>query len=166
MIRKRQAGEPYRWWEKFLLGFAKTRAGTWYGVEIAGRLDPHLMRWTKGRFSLAIGQPVILLHTIGAKTGAPRTNAVFYVRDADDYVIAASNGGAPKHPAWYHNLRAMNEIQVELFGQRDRRVVREAEGPERERLWKKLGTLYEGYDVYDKRAGRKIPVIVLSPSER
>jgi deazaflavin-dependent oxidoreductase (nitroreductase family) len=137
--------------------------GAWYGVNVAGRIDPHLMRLTKGRLSLTFGQPVLLLYTVGAKTGRPRTNPVFFIRDGDDYVIAATKGGAAEHPSWYHNLRAAGEVDVEVLGERERRTVRESEGDERRRLWSRLLTLYEGYETYDERTERTIPVIVLSP---
>jgi deazaflavin-dependent oxidoreductase (nitroreductase family) len=163
MIRPRQPGEPLRRWERPLHRFGKTRVGAWYGVKVAGRIDPYLMRLTKGRLSLTFGQPVLLLHTVGAKTGRARITPVFYIRDGDDYVIAATKGGAPEHPAWYHNVRGAQEIEVELFGKRERRTVRESEGPERDRLWSRLLTLYEGYETYDQRTERTIPVIVLSP---
>jgi deazaflavin-dependent oxidoreductase (nitroreductase family) len=164
MVRQRQPGDPLRRWEALLHRFGRTRVGAWYGVRVAGRIDPHLVRLTKGRVSLVLGQPVLLLHTIGARTGQPRTTAVFYVRDGDDYVVAATKGGAPQHPAWYHNISAAGDLEVELFGRRERRIVHEAAGAERDRLWGRLRGLYAGYDTYDARTERTIPVLVLSPA--
>ena len=79
-------------------------------------------------------------------------------------VFIASNGGSPRHPAWYHNLRA--HPQVRILSRKGERtyVAREAEGPEREELWRRANDLYGGYDTYQERAGmRRIPVMVCEP---
>jgi deazaflavin-dependent oxidoreductase (nitroreductase family) len=78
-------------------------------------------------------------------------------------VLIASKGGHPRHPAWYHNLRAHPEAVVEIRGRRERRVAREAEGAEREELWERAVAFYPGYASYQSRAGaRRIPVMVLA----
>ena len=61
-----------------------------------------------------MGLPSLLLHTVGAKTGTPRTNSLTYARDGDDYLIVASNGGAPRSPGWYHNLKADPNVEINV----------------------------------------------------
>jgi deazaflavin-dependent oxidoreductase (nitroreductase family) len=87
------------------------------------------------------------------------------VQDGKDYVIVASKGGHPKHPAWYHNLRANPSAHLFVKGRSGRYTARMAEGAEYERLWGVVSELYPGYDKYQERAGgRKIPLVVLSRS--
>jgi len=80
-------------------------------------------------------------------------------------VLIASKGGAPQHPAWYHNLKAPPNVEASTHGHPDRYVAREAEGTERERLWTLATKLYSGFQDYQARAAnRRIPVIVLEPA--
>jgi deazaflavin-dependent oxidoreductase (nitroreductase family) len=107
------------------------------------------------------GATTLLLTTTGRKTGAQHTTPLIYARDGDRYVVVASRGGAPKHPAWYLNLRENPEVEVqvkdEVFGAR----ARTAEGEERERLWAKANEVWPHYDAYARRTAREIPVVVL-----
>lgn len=106
--------------------------------------------------------PCLLLTTKGARTGRPRTTPLVYARDGESLVLIASKGGNPRHPAWYMNLRAHPEVEVFLDGKTARYVARDAEGEERERLWRKAVGVYTGYEKYRERAGgREIPVVVL-----
>jgi deazaflavin-dependent oxidoreductase (nitroreductase family) len=105
--------------------------------------------------------PHLLLEHVGAKSGQRRTSPLLYAKDGDDLVIIASKGGNPKHPAWYHNLRANPDTEVQIGSERRRVHARVAEGEERERLWKKAVAQYGGYAGYQKRTDRKIPVVVL-----
>jgi deazaflavin-dependent oxidoreductase (nitroreductase family) len=114
--------------------------------------------------STAIGQQVLVVETIGAKSGQARRIPLVYVTEGDAIVLIASKGGAPKHPAWYHNLKANPEVRIWAKGRSGRYRAREAEGDERERLWGKAVDYYEGYAVYQQRTGgRRIPVMVLEP---
>lgn len=130
------------------------------------RIHPYVYRATRGLVGrrVGLGMPVLLLDTTGRRSGAARTNAIGYVPDGDRYVLIASNQGHAKHPAWVHNLRANPEATVQV-GARKRRVrAREAEGDERERLWRRAVDVYPGFELYKKRAGgRHIPVVVLEP---
>ena len=105
--------------------------------------------------------PMLLLDHVGAKSNTRRTSPLVYVRDGDAVVIVASKGGHPKHPAWYHNLRANPETTV-LIG-RERRDVRArvARADERGRLWDKAVQTYGGYRGYQERTDREIPLVVL-----
>ena len=106
--------------------------------------------------------PVLLLHHIGRKSGQERVAPLLYLPDGDDLVIVASYGGAPKHPAWLHNLRATPETVVEVGRERRAVTAREATAQERERLWPALVDLYPAYADYQARTEREIPVVVLS----
>jgi deazaflavin-dependent oxidoreductase (nitroreductase family) len=143
----------------------KSRPGTWFAINIANPIDRRLLRWTGGRIGTFIGQPVGLLETTGARSGAPRTTPLLYLRDGERVVLVASKGGAPRHPAWYHNLRANPEVAFTCRdGQRRRYRARPAAGEEREALWGRCNDLYAGYDEYALRTGgRVIPVVVLEP---
>ncbi len=107
--------------------------------------------------------PILLLDHTGAKSGIRRTSPLAYVDDGRDVVIVASKGGFPKHPAWYHNLRAHPDTTVQVG--RDRRSVRArvATAAERERLWPMAVATYSGYRGYQERTDREIPLVVLEP---
>jgi deazaflavin-dependent oxidoreductase (nitroreductase family) len=145
--------------------FASTRAGGWFFVNVANRVDRALLRISRGRLSLAVGEPVLLLTTRGARTGARRSTPLLYGSDRDRLVLVASKAGSPQHPAWYRNLKANPEVEVIASGRSGRYRAREAEGEERERLWASAVEQYAGYDVYQGRTGgRRIPVVVLEPA--
>ena len=152
--------------ERALEKVAATRAGGWFFVNVAHHVDPFLLRATRGRLSVALGQPIALVTVNGATSGLPRQTPLLFASDGADIVLLASNAGSTRHPAWYHNLRANPEVDVIAPGGRTGRyVAREAEGAERERLWEIAADLYAGYDVYQGRTGgRRIPVMVLSPA--
>jgi deazaflavin-dependent oxidoreductase (nitroreductase family) len=151
-------------WERAQENFAKSKAGAWFFVHVASRIDPPLLRASRGKVSIAVGQPVALLTHRGAKSGVERRTPLLYVDDGDRLVFIASNGGSPRHPAWYHNLRAHPEVRILSRKGERAYVAREAEGPEREELWRRANDLYGGYDTYQQRAGdRRIPVIVCEP---
>ena len=112
------------------------------------------------------GDKLLLLTTRGAKSGTFRTTPLVYHRDGDKYVIAASKGGAPTHPAWYHNLlkhpNAEIEVGTEKFKVRARPI---AKGPERDRLYDKHGDNFSAFKDYPKKTKRIIPVVVLERVE-
>lgn len=124
-------------------------------------------RATGGKFAgtMGSGKPVLLLNTIGRKSGEKRTHPLLYMADGEDMVIVASAAGAPKHPAWYFNLKANPETTVEV-GDREVRVrAKEANAEEKARLWPKLVEMYSGYEGYQKKTDRPIPVVILHPTE-
>jgi deazaflavin-dependent oxidoreductase (nitroreductase family) len=86
-----------------------------------------------------------------------------FLRDRDRYVVIASKGGYPKHPDWYFNLRAEPQVTVVTGGRRIACTASEAAGEERTRLWQVATAFNPGFDKYQDRAGRRIPVIVLTP---
>jgi deazaflavin-dependent oxidoreductase (nitroreductase family) len=105
---------------------------------------------------------LLLLHTTGAKSGLPRVNPVAYVVDGDRYVIAASKGGAPSNPDWYHNLVAHPTVSVEVGAEQFDARATVVEEPERTKLYAKMATAYPGFAEYEEKTTRTIPIIVLT----
>ena len=133
----------------------------------AGKLHSSIYRASEGRvWGKMFGGNVLLLNTTGRKSGQRRTTPLLYLRDGEDFVVIASNGGAPKHPAWYFNLKANPETMVEL-GDREVRVrAEEASSEEKARLWPKVVEMYSGYEGYRRKTDREIPLIFLHPIGR
>ncbi|MEI8333853.1 MAG: nitroreductase family deazaflavin-dependent oxidoreductase [Chloroflexota bacterium] len=107
------------------------------------------------------GRPVLLLTTTGAKSGQPRLAPLVYSRDGDRYVIMASKGGAPDHPAWYHNLLVHPVVTVEVGGETFEARASVTEGAERDRLFAERAAASPTYAEYQQRTTRVIPVVVL-----
>jgi deazaflavin-dependent oxidoreductase (nitroreductase family) len=126
-----------------------------------------LYQRTGGRLGHTIpGVPgkMLLLDHVGAKTGTKRTSPLLYVRDSEDLVIVASKGGFPKHPAWFHNLKANPDTTVQVGSEHLPVHARVATPDERDRLWKLAVKAYHGYEDYAARSkGREIPLVVLEP---
>lgn len=110
-----------------------------------------------------LGFPMLLLTTTGRRSGHPHTTALTYLTEGPSYAVVASNGGAPRHPAWFLNLRAFPQAQIQVGPMVYRVQAREAMGAERERLWNRMVQLYAGYRGYQARTTRQIPVLVLEP---
>ena len=107
--------------------------------------------------------PLVILHTVGARTGAERQNPLMYLAQGDDVVLFASKAGEPENPDWYHNLRANPEVTLE-FG--DRTVparAREVTGEERDRLYAEQARRFPQFGEYEQKTTRTIPVVVLTP---
>jgi deazaflavin-dependent oxidoreductase (nitroreductase family) len=126
------------------------------------RLNTWIYRVSGGRLAGSLDRaPVLLLHHVGRKSGEERVAPLLYLPDGDDMVIVASYGGAPKNPAWYHNLRAKPETIVEVGRERRPVTAHVATDQERERLWPAVLELYPAYGDYQRRTERTIPLIVL-----
>jgi len=110
-----------------------------------------------------MGRPILLLTTTGRKTGARRTTPLMYLEDGENLVIIASNGGNPRHPAWWLNLEQNPQAEVQLRSEKRRVKSEEATGEERERLWRAVVEIYSGYEGYQKTTDRQIPVVILRP---
>jgi F420H(2)-dependent quinone reductase len=121
-------------------------------------------RATGGKLFGRMGKsPILLLNTVGRKSGRKRTSPLLYVMDGEDFVVIASKGGAPTHPAWYLNLKANPEATVEV-GDREVRVRAERTAPEEKaRLWQKMVEMYPTYDDYQRKTEREIPLLILRP---
>ena len=111
------------------------------------------------------GTPLLLLHHTGAKSGRHRVTPLGYLRDGGRYVAIASNGGAPRHPAWYRNVMADPNVTIEVGTDTVEVVASEATGDERERLFRAQAARFPQLAEYERKADRVIPVIVLTPRE-
>lgn len=132
------------------------------------RLISGLHRWVYRRSGglvgwRLLGVPILLLTTVGRRSGQPHTTALTYLTEGNSFVVVASNGGARQHPAWFHNLRASPQAQIQVGSTRHQVQAREASGAERERLWNRMVQLYAGYRGYQGRTRRQIPVLILDP---
>lgn len=108
------------------------------------------------------GLPICLLTTTGRKSGEPRISPLLFLEDGDDVVLVASQGGQPKHPLWYLNLKADPNVTVQIRSRVRTLVARVADDDERARLWPKLVAMYPEFDDYQSWTDRKIPVVVCS----
>jgi deazaflavin-dependent oxidoreductase (nitroreductase family) len=143
---------------------ARTRAGRWTLMNISRRIDPALLRLSRGRLSSVAFTPAVLLTTVGAKSGAERTATLLYFTDAGRVIVMASNFGQTRHPSWYHNVKANPEVTLYAGGYEGRFRGEEAVGAEHERLWGLAKQLTVGYADYEETTGgRQIPVLAFSP---
>jgi deazaflavin-dependent oxidoreductase (nitroreductase family) len=109
------------------------------------------------------GTTVLLLTTKGRRSGEPRTTPLIYGPDGDNFVVVASKGGAPEHPAWYQNLAADPDVEVQVRGDRFPARARTATAEEKPALWKMMAERWPPYDEYQTKTDREIPVVVLEP---
>jgi deazaflavin-dependent oxidoreductase (nitroreductase family) len=148
----------------------RTFAATTMGVALfrptAHHLDRVASKFTGGKRSfagVALGVPAVMLTTTGAKSGQTRTTPVFGVPHPEGLAVIASNFGGPKHPAWYHNLRANPRAALSIEGNAWQVDARLATPSERDRIWAQGLELYPGWRKYESRAGaRHIEAFVLS----
>ena len=142
--------------------FATTRFARFISRHINWKLDPMLLRLTRGRLASTVVFPTALLETQGARSGRRRRNAVIYFHDGDRVTVVASNAGAPTHPAWYHNLRAVPEV---AFGGQLMRANVVDDEAERERLWAMADRVFPAFATYRRDAAkinRRIPIVQLT----
>jgi deazaflavin-dependent oxidoreductase (nitroreductase family) len=148
--------------EKLLQAFVQTRFGGMLFIRVFPGIDRRLLPLTRGKLSTGLGQPIVLLHARGARTGVERTTPLLATKHGDRLLLIASKAGATAHPAWFHNVRANPEVDVTFDGRRRPMRARVTQGEERARLWAMACDNYSGYARYQERAGdRVIPVIVL-----
>ena len=133
-----------------------------FNEQLIADMRAHGGKPTSGPF---LGRQVLILTTVGAKSGEVRENPLAYSTDGDGYVVVGSKGGAPTHPAWYHNLRANPVATVEVLDEKFQARARVAEGEERERLFRNHADRMPAFYDYTKRTSRQLPVIVLERSE-
>jgi deazaflavin-dependent oxidoreductase (nitroreductase family) len=141
---------------------ANTRLGRFMSVHVVWRVDPYLMRVTRGRLGMGLMMPTALLETRGAKSGALRRNAVIYFHDGERVTVVASKLGLPSHPAWFHNLQADPDV---TFGGIPMRAMVLDEEAERQRLWVLADRVFAPYAAYRReaaKAGRTIPIVQLT----
>ncbi|MBV1917206.1 MAG: nitroreductase family deazaflavin-dependent oxidoreductase [Sphingomonadaceae bacterium] len=107
------------------------------------------------------GVPTLIFTTKGRKTGLPRTNPIIFTQVGDKYVIMASMGGSPTHPAWYLNILDDPNLDVQVKADRFAATARTAQSPEREELWAEAIKDWPNFDLYQSRTERQIPVVVI-----
>ena len=110
------------------------------------------------------GAPLLLLHTVGAKTGKQRVNPMMYQQVAGGYAVFASKGGAPTNPDWYHNVLAHPRVSAEIGTRTVEFLARVAAAEEREKIWAAQKAAYPGFADYEQNTARQIPVIILEPA--
>jgi deazaflavin-dependent oxidoreductase (nitroreductase family) len=108
------------------------------------------------------GTQTLLLTTTGRRSGEPRELPLIYGRHGDDYLVVASKGGAPEHPAWYLNLQENPEVEVQVGPDRFKATARTAGSEERAEMWKTMTAEWPDYDGYQKKTDREIPIVVIS----
>lgn len=134
--------------------------------DVSLRNDEHVARYreTDGETGYEWnGVPILMLTTTGRKTGEPRTKALIFGRDGDDYLVVASTGGSPTHPSWFRNLMAHPNAQIQIKAEHIPVTARAASDGERERLWRIVTGYWPNYNVYQTRTERVIPIVVLTP---
>ncbi len=120
---------------------------------------------TGGRVGRRLGRAqMLLLETRGRKSGRPRTVALLYLNDRDDYVVVGSKGGSDSPPAWLLNLQANPEVAVQVGTKRLRARARVANADERRRLWVEFTKVWPNYDRYQSQTARRIPLVLLVPT--
>ncbi|HET9770467.1 MAG TPA: nitroreductase family deazaflavin-dependent oxidoreductase [Acidimicrobiia bacterium] len=124
-----------------------------------------IYRRTDGRLTAKAGRvQMLLLTTTGRRTGKPRTTPLFYMPDGDRLVLVASYGGDDRDPQWFKNLTAHPDVTVQIGGETRSMRAAVASAEEKARLWPRAVELYGGYDNYQRRTERDIPLVVLTPS--
>ena len=107
------------------------------------------------------GAPLLLLHTIGRRSGKPRVNPVMYLKDGDRYFVFASKAGADSHPDWFRNLQEQPDVRIEVGDQTIDVHAEEIRGQERNRLYERQASIYSGFADYQRKTKRVIPVVAL-----
>lgn len=150
--------------------FAATRLGSWLYSRSLHFMDRALFRATRGRFTLAeqvAGQPVILVSTIGARSGEERTVPLNAIPFEDDLALIGSNWGGANHPAWVHNLAANPTATVKYRSREVPVAARVANEKEAEQVFETAAGIYLGYPKYRERAShREIRVFILQPKTK
>ena len=160
---------PYRgpeWLAQPYARFARTAAGRWLGINVLSKVDPHLLRISRGKVSIFAIYRHVTLTATGRKSGQPRSVPLLYLTEGEDVMLMASSFGRDQHPAWYHNVIAHLQVTLTADGVDHSYVARELEGEERDAMVDKFVRLYAGYGDYVQRTravGRTIPVLALRP---
>jgi deazaflavin-dependent oxidoreductase (nitroreductase family) len=110
--------------------------------------------------------PMLLLDHVGAKSGKLRTSPLVYGREEENFILVASKGGYPKHPGWLHNLKANPDTTIQVGSKRLAVHARIANPEERKRLWPLMVKVYGGYEDYQRRTEREIPLVILEPKSK
>lgn len=140
------------------------RFGKWF-IKRIGKYQVKVYELTGGRvWNRFLGAPCAILTTTGRKTGLPRKTPLLYMRDGDNVVMVASQGGFSTEPFWYKNICANPVVQIQIGAEKRTMTAREATDDEKTQLWPKLDAIYEGYKEYRARTRgiRDIPILIFS----
>lgn len=134
-------------------------------IKLMSRVNTWAYRATDGRIggTFLRGATVLLLTTVGRKSGEQRVAPLIYVRDGERLLLVASKGGMDHHPLWYRNLVADPEVEVQIGAETLSLRARTANREEKAALWPKMVAVYRDYDDYQARTARDIPVVILEP---
>jgi deazaflavin-dependent oxidoreductase (nitroreductase family) len=133
-------------------------------VRASGKLQTRFYRMSGGRlWGKFARKPVLVLTTIGRRSGQSRSTVVLYMADGENIVVIGSNAGNESPPAWVLNLLANPDAEVQIRSEQRRVRARVAEGDERAKLWSRMNDEYRGFDKYRERTNREIKVFLLEP---
>ncbi|HTA13676.1 MAG TPA: nitroreductase/quinone reductase family protein [Solirubrobacteraceae bacterium] len=161
-LRHIDPNRPRSLFSRAYAAFSGNRLGRLVSAKVVWKVDPYLLRATRGRIGMGLVLPTALLETRGAKSGAVRRNAVIYFHDQNRVTIIASKAGDVKHPAWFHNLRAHPDVR---FGGIPMRATVVDEEAECRRLWMLADRVFAPYAAYRReaaKANRAIPIVQLT----
>lgn len=145
-------------------------------MPLSGEYEPSPSDWAREQVELfertggaegntLRGRPIIVLTSIGAKTGRIRKTPLMRVEHDGEYAVVASKGGAPSHPVWYYNLVANPHVELQDGPVRRDYTARQVTGEERDLWWKRATATWPDYDEYQTKTERQIPVFVLTPRD-
>nr|BFE61986.1 F420H(2)-dependent quinone reductase [Dactylosporangium thailandense] len=145
-------------------------------MPLSGEYEPSPSEWSRDQAELfertngaegntMQGRPVIILTTLGAKSGKIRKTPLMRVEHDGEYAVVASLGGAPKHPVWYHNVVANPHVELQDGPVKRDYTAREVTGAEKEQWWKRATETWPAYDEYQQKTDRQIPLFVLTPQQ-
>jgi deazaflavin-dependent oxidoreductase (nitroreductase family) len=144
-------------------------------MPLTGEYEPSPMSWASDQVETYegsggtagtdnSGKPVIILTSVGAKSGKLRKTPLMRVEHDGEYAVVASLGGAPKHPVWYYNLVANPHVELQDGPAKNDYTAREVQGAEREAWWERAVAAWPDYAEYQKKTTRVLPVFVLAPA--
>jgi deazaflavin-dependent oxidoreductase (nitroreductase family) len=160
-LRYVDPNQPRGWFSRFYAALSATRLARFVSAKIGWKIDPHLLRATRGWLGTGLVLPTAVLETRGAKSGSSRRVAVIYFHDGDRVTIIASKAGDAHHPAWYHNLRAHPDV---TFGGIPMHATVVSDEAERHRLWALADNVFAPFARYRRdaaKANRTIPIVQL-----
>lgn len=157
-----------RWWHDIMKRIGTLQSVIWLLSHTLHHLDRLVLRLTNGRYMTLnwfTGLPFLTITTTGARSGQPRSVPLIGLPHGEQIVLIASNWGRNRNPAWYYNVLAHPTVTVTVDGETVVYTAHEAHGAERDTCWQTAVNYYPAYEAYKKRAGRQIPVIVLTRKE-
>jgi deazaflavin-dependent oxidoreductase (nitroreductase family) len=144
------------------------------GMPLTGEWEPGTSDWARkqveefeasdgAKANTLRGVPIVVVTSVGAKSGKLRKNPVMRVEHDGEYAVVASKGGADQHPTWYYNLKQNPNVELQDGPERHDYIAHVAEGAERDAWWERAVAVWPDYANYQKKTDRQIPVFVLTP---